>query len=96
MFDYDYKTTFFQDFSIADKCGVKAVRDTAARALHEWHDNVEYMGELVVVLNHKIWQHYERNPKLAEVYNSLWESYDEFCRRHFKGDDARRYFEITD
>lgn len=84
------------DFSIADRFGIKAVKDTARRALNERKDNVEYMGELVVVLNHKIWQHYERNPRLAEAYNDLWQRFNEFCWSHFKGDDARRYFEITD
>ena len=35
MFDYPYKTTFFQDFSIADAFGLSAVEDTYKRAFEE-------------------------------------------------------------
>lgn len=72
MFDYPYKTTFFQDFSIADAFGLSAVEDTYKRAFEEWKSNVVYITELVIVLNHKIWQHYEKNRPLAELYNKLW------------------------
>lgn len=55
---YKPKTTFWQDFSIADKFGVKAVRDTFNRAFREWKNDVIYITELSLVLNHKSWQHY--------------------------------------
>ena len=28
--------------------------------------------ELVLVLNHKIWQYYETRPEIATLYNTLW------------------------
>lgn len=51
------KTTFWQDFSIADMYGAEAVRDTYNRAFAEWRSNTEYLCEFVFCLNHKIWQH---------------------------------------
>ena len=47
-------TTFWQDFSIADNFGVKAVKDTYKRAFSEWKTNYKYLTELVMVLNWKI------------------------------------------
>ena len=52
-------TTFWQDFSIADAYGLKAIQDTYNRAFAEWRTNAVYIAEFVVTLNHKIWYHYE-------------------------------------
>ena len=58
---YKPRTTFWQDFSIADAFGGDAVTDTFHRAFNEWKDNCVYITELVMVLNHKIAQWYEKN-----------------------------------
>lgn len=62
---YKPRTTFWQDFSIADAFGGDAVTDTFHRAFNEWKDNCVYITELVMVLNHKIAQWYEKNMELA-------------------------------
>lgn len=54
-------TTFWEDFSIADKFGNEAVNDTFKRAFTEWKGNYAYLTEMVMVLNHKIWQWYKKN-----------------------------------
>ena len=56
MTGYKPITTFWTDFSIAEKFGVAAIIDTCKRALCEWKDNYKYLTELVMVLNHKIWE----------------------------------------
>ena len=93
---YETKTTFWQDFSIADMFGEYAVRDTYHRAFTEWHDNTVYVTELSLVLNWKIWQHYQKNEPLARVYNELWNACDEWCCVNLKGDDAEYYYRTTD
>lgn len=73
---YKCFTTFFEDFTIAEKFGLNAVKDTFNRAFKEWKSNYKYLTELTMVLNWKIWQHYNKNEKLAELYNTLWEKAD--------------------
>lgn len=68
---YDPMTTFWEDFSIADKYGIAGVKDTYKRAFSEWKDDYKFFTELTLVLNHKIWQHYESNRKLAALYENL-------------------------
>lgn len=51
-------TTFWQDFSIADRFGMDAVLNTYCNATREWHHDVKYMTELALVLNHKGWAYY--------------------------------------
>ena len=93
---YEAKTTFWEDFTIADAYGEAAVRDTYRRAFDEWKDNVVYVTELAMVLNHKIWQHAEGNRALAAVYNKLWKLCDGWCCGNLKGEDFFYYHEITD
>lgn len=45
---YELQTTFWSDFSIADRFGLSAIRDTFNRAFREWKEDYEYLTELVV------------------------------------------------
>lgn len=62
---YQTQTTFFSDFSIAEftECYMNdknAIRKTFDKAVKEWIKNTVYGTELVLVLNHKCWEHHER------------------------------------
>lgn len=93
---YQCFTTFFEDFTIAEKFGLNAVKDTFNRAFKEWKSNYKYLTELTMVLNWKIWQHYEKNEKLAELYNSLWEKADTYAGKHLKGEELYYFCSTTD
>lgn len=93
-------TTFWQDFSIADKFGIEAVKDTYKRAFSEWKDNYKYITELSLVLNHKGWQHYDRDcgdaNELSQLYFSLWEELDSWCAENLDEDAISYYYKTTD
>ena len=91
------ENTFWQDFTIADHFGGDAVKDTFNRAFNEWKTDYKMLTELVIVLNHKIWQHYEaKNNELTSLYNELWEQADQYAYDTLK-DEALEYFlEVTD
>lgn len=93
---YDLITTFWEDFSIADKYGVAGVKDTYKRAFSEWEDDYKFFTELTLVLNHKIWQHYESNRELVALYDRLWREADEYAMNNFKGEELDYYYKITD
>ena len=93
---YEMTTTFWEDFSIADIFGADAVKDTFERAFNEWKGNYVYLTELVIVLNHKIWQHYEKWESLARVYQDLWEKADGYACDNLKGEELSFFFRITD
>lgn len=50
---YMLQTTFWSDFSIADRFGLPAVQDTFNRAFAEWKQSYKYLTELILVLNTK-------------------------------------------
>ena len=93
---YISKTTFMMDFDIADRFGEAAVRDTYKRAFAEWKTNVEYLTELVIVLNLKIWEHYESNESLAKLYDSLWREAQDYAYDNLTGDDLTYFWKCTD
>ena len=49
-------TSFYTDFSIADRFGTTAIQDTYNRAFKEWQHDYRYITELALVLNWKIWR----------------------------------------
>ena len=89
-------TTFYEDFSIADMFGAAAIKDTYDRAFKEWKSDYEYLTELIMVLNWKIFEHYERNDRYAELYNALWGMTDEWAMENLKGEELSYYLKTTD
>lgn len=96
LFDYECQTTFWEDFSIAERFGKSAILDTYERAFEEWKDNYIYLTELVMVLNHKIWQWYEKNELVARIYNDLWEKTNEYAWNNLKGEELSYFYRTTD
>ena len=96
MTGYQPKTTFWMDFSIADKFGIDAVKDTYKWAFESWKSDVVYLTELAMVLNWKIWEHYEKNEALTEVYQDLWTKADVYAMENLTGNDLDYYLRTTD
>lgn len=96
MTGYKPKTTFYQDFSIADAFGADAIRETYGRAFDQWKTDYIYLTEFVMVLNWKIWEHYETNKELAEVYNELFHQADAYAVEHLEGQELQYFYKTTD
>ena len=95
--NYEFKTTFWSDFTIADKFGINAIKDTYNRAFNEWKNNYEYLTELVLVLNWKLWEHYENgNEDVARVYNNLWEQAQDYGYNHLKDEELTYFIRTLD
>lgn len=92
-----FTTTFWQDFSIADRFGIKAIKDTYKRAFREWKTDYLYLTDLVLVLNQKIWQHYKRGDMArAKLYDMLWKEADGYAYNHLRGEEKEYYLTVTD
>ena len=94
--NYELQTTFWDDFSIADIFGTAAVQDTYDRVFAEWKSNCICLTELVMVLNHKIWQWYRRKDNLARLYNSLWSQAAVYAEENLQGSELEYYLMTTD
>ena len=95
MCGYKPKTTFYMDFSIADKFGVKAIKETYKNAFNFWKDDYEYLTELVMVMSWKSFEHIE-NVELCKLYSDLYYKTDSYALKHLKGDKLTYYIRTTD
>lgn len=96
MTGYEPKTTFYTDFSLAEPFGLAAICDTYTRATNEWKSNIEYITELSMVLNWKIWEHHGKNDVFAKMYNDLWDKCCTLIEQTFEGnEEALSYFYRT-
>lgn len=97
MTGYKPLTTFYEDFSIADMFGIDAIKDTYKRGfIMAKAVGYQYLTELSMVLNHKIWRWYEVDYTKAKVYDKLWKEIDEYCCQELEGDELNYYFRTTD
>lgn len=93
----EFTTTFWQDFTIADAFGASAIKDTFKRAFEEWKSDYRYLTDLVMVVNHKCWQHYEEgNTEISQIYSDLYYKADAYACENLKGEELSYYFRVTD
>lgn len=98
---YEYFTTFWQDFDIAEAYGEQAIRDTAKRAFEEWKDDVKYLTELVMIINHKCWDFYRKGvDTMTELYGDIYYEYHEKALDYLEAkgneEDIRYYIRTLD
>ena len=98
---YKPLTTLWEDFSIAERfIGVEEhpVEDTYKRALDFAKMDYRYLTELVLVLNHKIWQWYNVDVTKGLLYDNLWRMAEqEFFKIYENNEEAIRYYcRVTD
>ena len=97
MSGYQPKTTFWQDFEIANAFGKKAVEDTFNRAFEEWKTNTEYLTELVLVLNWQMWMWHDLgDDDMGMLYSDLWAKADQWAMDNLKDDDLKYFLHTTD
>lgn len=94
---YHPVTTFWDDFSIAERFGENAVRDTFNRAFAEWKTDHVYLTELVMVLNWKIWQWYDKGDcTWTDLYDRLWKIADIYAQENLTGEELAYFYQTTD
>ena len=94
---YEFKTTFWMDFTIADKFGIEAVKDTFKRAFSEWKTDYIYLTELTLVINWKCWEHYENNNiEISKLYSEYYYQLREYCLDNLKGKELEYFIKTLD
>lgn len=99
MSGYERKTTFYSDLSIAECFGVNAIQDTYRRVVKEWMNNIEYITEFAICLNHKSWEHHAKhNDNLVKLYSELWYEISDKIQEHYKDNEEALdyFFNVTD
>ena len=93
---YETITSFYLDFSVADRFGSAAIKDTFNHAFDKWKHDYKYLTELVMVLNWKIWEHYDKDEFIAKIYSDLWAIADSYACKNLKGAELKYFLRTTD
>lgn len=107
MTGYKPQTTFWIVFSIADKFGLDAVKNTFERVFKEWKSNIVFVTELTMVINHKCWEHWNRaNGKMipfSDSHNEIGQWYKDkyyemldWADKNLKGRDLDYFYKALD
>ena len=92
-------TTFCQDFLIAERFGLAAIKDTYSRAFAEWKSSYKYLTELCMTLCHLIVFHLQRDPKNEDrtnLYSDLWQKTFDWGLANLKGDELKFFLAVLD
>ena len=93
---YELKTTFWNDFTIADAFGVSALEDTYNRAFNGWKHDYIYLTELSLVLNWKMFQWHEKDDSKYQIYYNLYTKLDAWCMDNLINSELIYYIDTTD
>ena len=99
--DYEYVTTFWEDFSIAEIYGIASIDETAKRIFNEWKSDIIYLTELIMILNHKCWYYYSIGDEaLSQHYSDLYYKYNELALNYLEEygskEDINYYYKTLD
>lgn len=92
------KTTLWEDFAIADRFGLSAIKSTYTKAKRFCSKDPELWGEFSIVLNWRCSMHYGAGREgLARVYDELsYQSRDDFYTKVADEKARSVYFQLTD
>lgn len=72
------KDKFWAAFDEAEETGDATIQVIASLAYERWKDSIEELTDLVMVINHKCWEHYRLgNSELSSLYGDLYYFYYE-------------------
>ena len=90
------REVFWEAFNNAEEAGEETVITVARMLYLRWRDHIHELTDLVMVINHKSWDHYEKwNAALQELYTALYYEYYEKAINYLesnKRDEELSYF----
>lgn len=90
-------TLFYADFKVAEAFGLNAIKETMERCGNLATRAPAEVTELYIVLNHLIWDAYERgNTELRSVYQIVYDRIDGEIVPAWSDADRSRFYQITD
>ena len=96
--DWRPSTLYWQRFSIAEKYGIEEVRSVHDEIFLEAKKDYKLLTELVMILNHKSWQHCENieSTELCKLYSDLFYRDKEYALSRLEGDELSYFLDTTD
>ena len=95
MTGYKPFTTFYEDLSIADAFGTKAILETMRDIIQAWGHDYKYITEFIMAVNWKSWEH-QNNEEYCKLYAEMYYMLHDWALDNFKDEALQYYLETTD
>ena len=93
---YELQTTFWNDFSIADRFGLSAVQDTFNRAFEEWKKTTSISPSWYWCSITKFGSIMKKRSDYATLYNTLYIQADQYAAENLKDEELSYFYDVTD
>lgn len=93
---FEFGTTFWEEFCISENYGPEGIKEYYGIVFERFKDNLQFLTELVLVLNLKTNSWYMVNDELVETYDALWKKTDDYAMTHLKEDELHYYLSTLD
>lgn len=96
--DWRPTTLYWQRFSIAERYGKEEIQRVYDEIFRESKRNYKLLTELVMILNHKSWQHCENVgcSEFCTLYSELFEDTKRYAEEYLEGDELRYFLSTID
>lgn len=96
--DWRPQTLYWQRFSIAERFGENEIKKVYKEIFDEAKNDYKLLTELVMVLNHKTWQHCEdlSRSRFCDVYIDLFEKANKYTLSNLSGEALQYFIKTTD
>ena len=96
MCGYTQRTTFWDDFTLAEKLGLSDIERTYRNAFNSWKTDVVFITELVLVLNWKMLYMDERHmTEKSAMYYKCWVALSNWGKRHLEAGASESVITVT-
>ena len=96
--DYRSVTTYWDDYSIAEKKSLDEVKTLFKTTLQDAKDDHRNLTELALVMSWKasFWAGKPGKSSLCGLYLNLFEDVNEYAVTHLRGSKLDYYYDVTD
>lgn len=95
------RETFWEAFDEAEEGGNATIITIANILYQRWRDSIHELTDLIMVINHKSWDHYQkRNVGFQELYTDLYYKYYEkaieYLEKEHRDEDLTYFIRTLD
>lgn len=96
LLDFKFATTFWEEFCIAESYGKEGIVEHYNLVFDQWKNNLQYLTELVLVLNLKTFLCYKVDDTIGIVYDELWKKTDAYAFETLNKEELHYYLSALD
>lgn len=88
---YKPHANFYIEFSMSEPFGISAIASVYDRLFFKVKDDYICLTELSMVINWKVYEHYDKKDWMVKLYQSIWDQIDTYCKQNLPDRELEYY-----